>query len=122
MLKNFIKLTISILIPTISAVVIMILGAIFINKTNIGEGSVPLFSVISTALSSGMMSFMLSKLYKIKNIYCIIIAVVIFVLFKVILTVISGYKIAFSMNNFIDMAFVVIFSFVGSLVCSTIKK
>ena len=122
MLKNFIKLTISILIPTISAVVIMILGAIFINKTNIGEGSVTLFSVISTALSSGMMSFMLSKLYKIKNIYCIGIAVVIFVLFKVILTVISGYKIAFSINNFIDIAFVIIFSFVGSLVCSTIKK
>ena len=122
MLKNFIKLTISILIPTISAVVIMILGAIFINKTNIGEGSAPLFSVISTALSSGMMSFMLSKLYKIKNIYCIGIAVVIFVLFKVILTVISGYKIVFNMNNFIDIAFVVVFSFVGSLVCSAIKK
>ncbi len=122
MLKNLIKMLFSILLPIILAIIIMMLGAILVNKTNIGERIVPLFAVISTALSSGVMSYMFSKLYNIKNIYCVVIAVVIFILLKIMLTVMMGHSIVFSINNLIDIAFIILFSFVGALLCSNVKK
>ena len=122
MLKSLIKIIISIILPIVLSIILMLFGAIIINKTDVGEGIVPLFSVISGAFSSITMSYLLSKLYNIKNIYCVGIAAAIITSIKLLLTLITGNSIVININNLIDIAFIVIFSFIGALLCSNSKK
>ena len=122
MLNNLIRFAITLFLSIALGVVIMFLGALIINKTNVGEGVKPLFSVMSTAASSVAMSFLLSKYYKIKNIYCAAIAVLIITVIKIAITIFIGNNIVLNLNNMIDILFIVLFSFIGALLYSNAKK
>ena len=122
MLKNTIKALTAIGLSVACYILTVLLGSIIFLKTNVGEGSLPLVTVISTALLAILMSYLFSRFYSIKKIICVIITFCIIFIIKILLTVLTHNAINFGVNSIINIAFTALFSFVGALLSPESKK
>ena len=117
MFKNTLKALITLILSVSCYIIIALLCSLIFLKTDIGEGSLPLFSVISTAVLSIIMSYLFSKFYNIKKIICVIITFIIVLILKMIITILTNNAIMFNVGNVINIAFVALFSLIGAMLC-----
>ena len=113
-------------IAIISAILIAaafgMLSSFLVLKTNLSENFLKAGSVIGGSLGLVFASAFLTKAGKIKGIISAIIIAVSMILIKIAGNAVMNLGGYFSLNGMIGMLFILIFSFVGSVLGTAIKK
>ena len=113
-------------IAIISAILIAaafgMLSSFLVLKTNLSENFLKAGSVIGGSLGFVFASAFLTKAGKIKGIISAIIIAVSMILIKIAGNAVMNLGGYFSLNGMIGMLFILIFSFVGSVLGTAIKK
>lgn len=122
MKKTIIKFAFSIILPIIIFFLIIAFFSLLITNTSMPEKYESIVTIVSSAITTIIMSFLLTKLINIKPIYCSLITFLIMFIFKLLINLAMNTPISFGRQGIIGIIFLIVFSILGSILGLNFKK
>lgn len=116
------KVLLCTLLPIVFFFVVTGVFALLLSRTDLTEKSEVIVTTILSAISTLVMSLLLTINFKIKPIYCSVITFAIFMALKILLNAIYNIPVSLGKQGIIGIIFLAIFSIIGSVAGVCFKK